>query len=161
MKLFNVEVMKKIKELENEKSRVLRFERENSGISYKEDEEPERVEYDYAETRNRINELDDEIRRLRFLLAKANTNTKLDGFDMTLAEGLIYLAQLQRSWETLSEMASEKQKSRKITYNGVLEYTECTYDVKEALRDAKALETKISALQMAIDRANLTHKIDV
>lgn len=161
MKLLNVEVMKKIKELENEKSRVFRFEGENSSVSYKEGEEPEQTEYDYATTRNELNKLDDEIRRLRFLLAKANTVTKLDGFDMTLAEGLIYLAQLQRSLERLSDMAEEKQKTRRITYNGILEYTECVYDVKEALRDAKALEAKISALQMAIDRANLTHKIDV
>ncbi len=161
MKLLNMEVMKKIKELETEKSRLMRYESDNSAISYKEGETPEESEYNYGLTRQAIDSLDAEIRRLRYLLGKANFTTKLEGFDMSLAEGLVYLAQLQMKYSRLRDLADYKQKTRQITYNGVLEYTERTYDVKEALAEAKATEQKIAALQMAIDRANLTHKIDV
>ena len=50
---------------------------------------------------------------------------------------------------------------RRITANGVLEYTVCNYDPDEVMSDREKLRAKIYALQLAIDRANLNTYIEV
>lgn len=57
-------------------------------------EEPLLPDYDYHETNESLKWFDDEIRRLKGLLAYSNATTVVEGFDMDINEALIYLAQL-------------------------------------------------------------------
>ncbi len=85
----------------------------------------------------------------------------VDGFGVTIGEALVMLAQLQSERERTEFLASQKKISRRITQNGVLEYTECLYDPEKAKADSQALRKKISDLQMAIDRTNLNNIIEI
>ena len=161
MKMCNSEAMKAIKELEIKKDKLIYNEDNHSKISYKEGEEKVLTNYDYAQTRKTIAELDERIRKIKHALAVSNCNTVIDDFDITIGEALIYLAQLNAERAQLDELSENVKLSRRITPNGVIEYTECLYDPEKVATDMEELRAKIGKLQIAIDRANLTHYVDV
>ncbi|MBP3422156.1 MAG: hypothetical protein J6K86_00155 [Clostridia bacterium] len=161
MKVCIAEAMKLIKDLEEEKERLVYSESRRCTVSYKEGEEKVLPDYDYQETRTRIAEIDCEVRRIKYIISKANCEVMLDGFDVSICEGLILLAQYRKECDRLARLAARDQKTRRITPNGVLEYTECLYDVKTAEKAQKDLNTTIGKLQVAIDRANLVSEIEL
>ena len=161
MRMCNSEAMKAIKELEEKKSNVIYTEDYRSKVSYKEGEEKVLTKYSYAETRKAVAEIDEKIRKIKHALAVCNCTAVVDDFGMTIGEALVYLAQLNAEYRQLDELSQNDKLSRRITANGVLEYTECLYDPEEATRDCEALHSKICKLQVAIDRANLTNYIEV
>ena len=161
MKACHTEVMKMIRELEEQKSLLLQKEDEISTVSYREDEKKIDEGYSYDSVRKSVRELDDRVRKLRSTLAKANCTVKVDKFNVTIGEALIMLAQLQHERMQVESLARRRQITRRITANGVLEFTECAYDIQKASDDAKALRDTINDLQMAIDRANLTNFVEV
>ncbi len=161
MKVCNTEAMKTIKEYEEQKRILLMHETDSYTVMYKEGETAVNGDYDYAKTRKEIQKLDDKIRHIRAQLAKANCSVIVDGFGVTIGEALVMLAQLQSERERTEFLASQKKISRRITQNGVLEYTECLYDPEKAKADSQALRKKISDLQMAIDRTNLNNIIEI
>ena len=161
MRMCNSEAMKAIKELEEKKSNVIYTEDYRSKVSYKEGEEKVLTKYSYAQTRKAVAEIDEKIRKIKHALAVCNCTAVVDDFNMTIGEALVYLAQLNAEYRQLDGLSQNDKLSRRITANGVLEYTECLYDPEEATRDCEALHSKICKLQVAIDRANLTNYIEV
>lgn len=161
MKVCHSEAMKKVKELEEQKKLLIYNENKRCTVSYKEGEEKTPVDYDYAKCRKETEKLDSETRRIKHALAVANVSVKVDDFDMTIGEALVYLAQLNSEYVRLSMLAGREKLSRRITTNGVVEYTECMYDPDKAEKDQKALYTKICKLQVAIDRANLNNYVEI
>ena len=161
MKMCNSEAMKAIKELEEKKSNVIYTEDYRSKVSYKEGEGKVLTKYDYAQTRKAVAEIDEKIRKIKHALAVCNCTAVVDDFNMTIGEALIYLAQLNAEYRQLDGLSENDKLSRRITANGVLEYTECLYDPEKAMKDCEALHSKICKLQVAIDRANLTNYIEV
>ena len=161
MKICIAEAMKRVKELDAEKRLLNYKEEQECTISYREGEEKTAQDYDYAKTRARMKEIDDETRRVKFLIAKANIEVKLDGFDVTIAEGLVLLAQLRAELSRLDNLTGHKQISRRITSTGVIEYTECLFDVAKAEEDQLVLGREIGRLQVAIDKANFVSEIEI
>ncbi len=155
------EAMKHIKDLEEEKQQLLYNENRRCLVSYKEGEKKVFPDYSYEGTRTRVKEIDSEVRKVKYIISRANCEIMLDGFDMSISEGLVYLAQLGKEHDQLSRLANRDQVTRRITPNGVLEYTECLYDVKEVEKAQKELNKTIGKLQVAIDRANLISMIDI
>lgn len=153
--------MKLVKELEEKRQLIIYNENNRSRISYKEGEEKVINKYDYAETRRQIAEIDGKIRKIKHALAVCNCSAVVDGFGITIGEALVYLAQLNNEYRQLDDLTDYNKLSRRITANGVLEYTECLYDPEEVAKDMEALHSKIFKLQVAIDRANLTSFIEV
>ncbi|MDE5602211.1 MAG: hypothetical protein K2J16_06920 [Clostridia bacterium] len=160
MRMCNSEAMKRIKELEDQKQKLIYSERMRSKVSYKEDEEKKPSNYDYELTRSKIADIDCEVRKIKHALAKANCTVMVDDFDMTIGEALVYLAQLNSELARLNELSLEEKLSRRITANGVLEYTECLYSPEKAEKDWHEMRAKIFKLQVAIDRANLNNFIE-
>ena len=161
MKMCNSEAMKAVKELEEKKKNVIYTEDYRSRISYKEGEEKVLTKYDYAQTRAEIAEIDGHIRKIKHALAVCNCTAVVDDFGITIGEALVYLAQLNVEYRQLNSLKDYPRLARRITANGVLEYTECLYDPEEVVKDLEALHAKIGKLQVAIDRANLTNYIEV
>lgn len=161
MKMCNSEAMKAVKELEEKKRNIICNEELRSRISYKEGEEKVISKYDYAETRKAIAEIDERIRKIKHALAESNCKTVVDDFKITIGEALVYLAQLNAEYQRLDGLGGHNKLSRRITANGVLEYTECLYDPEKVVADMEKLHAKIGKLQVAIDRANLTNFIEV
>ena len=50
---------------------------------------------------------------------------------------------------------------RRVTFTGVIEYTETLCDTAEVKKDISALREEISRLQMAIDKTNLIYETEV
>ena len=161
MKVCHMEAMKEIKALEEEKSQLLQHEDDRCTVSYKENEKKVETSYSYESTRARVRELDARIRKIKSTLAYANCTVKLDGFDITIGEGLVLLAQLNAEYSRLCYMARYQQLTRRITPVGVIEYTECLFDAEAVGNEAKELKSRISSLQVAIDRANLLNYIEI
>lgn len=161
MKMCNSEAMKVIKELEEKKKKIIYNENARSKVLYKGGEEKVLNNYDYAQTRKQVEEIDGRIRKIKHALAVSNSKTVLPEFGITIGEALVYVAQLNAEYAQLETLSSFNKLSRRITANGVLEYTECLYDPDAIILDMEELHSKICKLQVSIDRANLTSIIDV
>ena len=161
MKICNAEAMKMIKSLEKDLERIRLNEELNSVFSYKEGEQKILPEYDYAKARQEKEEINAKIRKIKHALAIANTVFKIDYFNITIGEALVYLAQLNNEYDELEELANRRKITRHITSNGVLEYTECTYEPEQVKQDRKEIYAQICKLQVAIDRANLNSEIEL
>ena len=161
MKMCHMQAMKEIRLLEEQKQQLLERECERFRVSYKEGEQKLDNGYCYRATRERVAILDARIREIKSVLAKANCTCRLEGFNVTIGEGLVMLAQWNNEYERISVLAAQQQLSRRITPNGILEYTECRYDVEEVVKERDALKQRIGELQIAIDRANLLSQIEV
>lgn len=161
MKMCHSAAMKKIKQLETKKENLINNEDRNCRISYKEGEKKITTSYDYAKTREEINNIDSQVRLIRHRLAQANCTVLLPDENITIGEALVYLAQLKNKESQLEFLSNNKQIARDITSNGVLEYTECLYDITQVEKDLEIVQDKISSLQLAIDNANMTNYIDI
>ena len=161
MKVCHTEAMKLIKELEKQKDELVEFEDRNSVVSYKEGETPIDSGYAYERPREEIRAIDDRIRAVRTALGRANTLVIAEPFGITIGEALVLLAQLQGERVQVESLTGRNPLTSEITYNGVIRFTRCNYGVKQAEADAGALRKRISELQIAIDRANLTNYIEI
>ena len=157
MKVCHSEAMKLIKELEEKKRLVIHTEVNRSRVSYK--EVP--TKYDYAATRKEIAETDGKIRKIKSARAAANCKVKIEDFNITIGEALVLLAQLNSEYTRLDTLGRFDKLSRRITQNGVFEYTESLYEPEKAQADQRAMYAEICKLQVAIDRANLNNYIEV
>ena len=156
----NTEIMKDLKKIHEEKVETLSNEKRDSTISYILGEEKIASNYNYKETREKIDELNKKEIYLKGLLAKANATVIVPEFNMTIGDCLVYLAQLTSKADTLYLLSIVKPKSRSYRLKEV-EYTETCYDVSIVKEDYQKVKDEIVRLQMALDRINLTNMIDV
>lgn len=160
MKKCHTEIMKEIKKLEEVKETLLNEESDNCIVTYLQKETPINTGYDYNLTNIKIDECDTEILRLKSLLAKANVETNVEGFEMTISEALVYLAQLNEKLKRLSYLVNLKPLKRSTGYDSVPEFTKIVFDRAKVLKDYEEVRNLIPKLQMAIDRTNLNHMIE-
>lgn len=123
------------------------------------DSKPTHLDYSYEDNRKAIQELREREMQIHNLLSIFNLTTKIPGFDLTVSEGLLRLAQLKEEGYTLDVLAGRRQ-IKQIDNYGDDKYEVCGYDVAKAKSDLKALQRERSNLQIAIDRVNLTSSID-
>ena len=161
MKICNSEAMKIIKSLEEELRGLRANENTNCQVSYKEGETKQIPDYNYKTTRTESEKILKRIREIKHALAVANSTYIIDDFNISIGEALVYLAQLNNEYSQLSYLSAKNKISRRITMNGVLEYTECLFEPEEVKKEQKALYEKIGKLQVSIDRANLNCFIEV
>ena len=163
MKKTHQMIIKDIKRLTEEKEQLLAFESQNCTVTYAANEKPIENDYSYAEISAKIDGIDKEIRHLKAVLNKSNSITIVQGFDFTLSEALVYLAQLNGKLSRLKELSAIKPISRSsASYrDSSYEYTKALFDSKKIKEDYDACFDYISRLQMAIDLTNLTTEIDL
>jgi len=160
MKLCNAEIMKKVKLLEQNKFDLLMEESRVHQVSYQNEKDRFDYGYSFAKTREKISDIDAEIRKLKHLLNHSNATTVVPEFEMTLGECLVYLAQLNRELALVSAMAKKEPTTTRTTYGGVVEYTTLNYDKKECQARVEWLQETVTRLQIAIDRTNLTNMVE-
>jgi len=161
MKLCNAEIIKKIKLLEQNKSDILAEEQRINEVTYQTEKDKIDLGYNFSETRKKADDIDMEIRKLKHLLNYSNATTIVEGFDMTLGECLVYMAQLNRQLDTVERLARKEPLTRSSTYNGVIEYTVLNYDKTECQERLQWVKDTLAQLQISIDRTNLTNMIEV
>ena len=113
--------------------------------------------YDFGANRSKVKELQAEEIKIKKVLADFNYKTKVIGYDFTISEGLIKLAQLKSEVRTISNMVNKGQYV-KDSYRD--NYAVAAYDLKEAKEELKKAQKELSTLQVALDKTNLTSSID-
>ena len=96
MKFTSAQAAKLLKKLNEEYNALVRKERMSSTFLAASGENPEslRPEYDYAETQQKLNELEKKTRTVRHALNVFNSTHEVPGFDMTVDQILVYIPQL-------------------------------------------------------------------
>ena len=156
------EIIKQIAALERYKDEVLSDEAQTSISRHDSSEDVPVSEYDFFATRKMIEDLDNKIRYLRHKLHLSNATEQVPEFNITIGECIIMMAQLSKEQALLSRMARrEKKERRQLGYSNSTELVILNYDKDECRRYLKEVNNKITSLQIAIDRINLSHMIDV
>jgi hypothetical protein len=161
MKLCNAEVIKKIKDLEEQKQEILSDEQENCTTTYQTETDMIDTGYDFGQTRKAVENLNREIMRLKHKLNVSNSTVIVEEFGLTIGECLVCMAQLNNERSVLETLSRNRSKSRATLYNGTVEYTVTNYDVDLCKTELNAVKETVRKLQLAIDRVNLNNMIEI
>lgn len=166
MKYTCAEASKILRKL-NEELKVLRS-KEQKGYRFTaavdEDIESARPVYDYEKAQEAQNEIERKIRKVKHAINRFNTESVVQGFDMTVDEMLVYIPQLSERKRKLTEMASFLPKER--VSNGyqatkIIEYTYTNYEIERAARDLDKVADELARAQTALDIVNNREEIDI
>jgi len=161
MKKCIAEIMKDIKELEEQKTHLIQVEYRDKTTTYSKGEEPQKIEYDFKATHERISEIDNRVRSLRFKLSQANTCTQVESFHMSLGECLVHLSQLSSCKLRMTELCLIPAMSKSLSRSGIVEYTVANFNKDDAKVLLDEVTQKIKKLQLAIDKTNLTTELEI
>jgi hypothetical protein len=161
MKLCNSEIIKKIKDLEEQKQQILTEERNNCCSTYQQESDLINLGYDFDAVRGAVEKINLEVVKLKHALNVANSTVTVPEFDMTIGECIVYMAQLNAEKRVLESMAAKSSKTRTTTYGGVVEYTITNYDIKHCKKRLLEVGEIIRKLQISIDRVNLANMVEV
>lgn len=162
MKMNSDYANKAIKNLQAEVDSLLKADQRNRTYSHAPNETPVIPEYNFAETQKRLRDLRKKIATLRHAVNRFNVKTKLQGFDMTVDEGLGYMSTLNGEKKRLYSMTIIPEVDR------IREYGSKEPDLVHrnfAIEEAKAAYSEVCdelmRIQQAINIANLTKEFEV
>lgn len=161
MKLCNTEIIKKVKDLEEQRQQILAEERKICCSTYQKEADLIDLGYDFDATREAVAEINRETVKLKHLLGVANSTVIVPEFEMTIGECIVAMAQLNSEKKILENMAATPSKTRQTTFGGVVEYTITNYDIKNCKDKLLEISETIRRLQISIDRINLAHFIEI
>jgi len=167
MVVTSAQAAKLLKKLNEEYNALANRERLSSTFLAASGEDPEslRPEYDYAETQQKLNELESRIRTVRHALNVFNSTHEVPGFDMTVDQILVYIPQLTARVAKLSEMKSKLPKMRVEERYGkasnIIDYTYVNYDIKTVESDFEKASDELSRAQIALDTLNNTETFEI
>jgi len=161
MKLCNAEIIKKIKDLEEQKQEILADEQKNCTTTYQSETDMIDTGYDFGETRKAVEALNREIMGLKHMLNVSNSTVIVEEFGLTIGECLVYMAQQNNEKAVLERLSRYQSKSRTTLYNGYVEYTVTNYDVEACKGELNRVKETVRKLQLAIDRVNLNNMIEI
>ena len=157
-------LMKELVFLRNEAGRL---HQEDIELSYAPLNESMEFKYDtgyvYENTRNRIKEIHSEELRIKSALAKFNSVTKVIGMDITIAEALVRIGQLREEIQALEYLAKQteyKESRGSARYNESAQLSKINYNQQKVLEDLRANQKELTALQVAVDKTNLTAEVE-
>lgn len=153
------EAMKKINLLQQQIDNLVYEESQNNFSVYVDPTDKDESDYNLSHTTQAIEVLQEEILFLRRKINAANIKTSIGIEDYSISDALVKIAQLSSNANRYLTLSQQKQRTRNVTYNGVIEVTEMLFDVKEAYEKYLEVSEKIHALQTAIDKANILTEI--
>ena len=117
----------------------------------------------YEETAAKYDEIERKIRKIKHALNVFNATTKVDGFDMTIDEMLVFLPQATDRLRKLSGMLAKPEKSRaeNTGRTNIIEYEYLNYDLEKVQQDYDALMDRKSRALSALDVLNNTVQFEV
>ena len=148
-----------LKALQTKENLVMTF---NAAVC--EDVESCRPTYDYEKTQQHILELNKKIVKLKHAINQFNVSTKVEGYDMTIDEMLVYIPQLTQIVYKLDRMKSILPKSRQETYDrktNIIDYVYANYDVDAINKEWLETKEKLADAQIALDKTNVTVEIEL
>lgn len=160
MKLTSAEASKLLKKLMLEYESLKKKEVLSSTFlaSVGEDPETVRPKYDYYETKEKLDELELKIRKLKHAVNLFNTATVIPEYDITIDEMLVLIPQLSARKDKLAGMVSVLPKAREEQGFGrsgnIIDYRYVNYDIDAVNEDLISISDELSRAQLALDRIN-------
>lgn len=164
MRVTSSQAAKLIRGLMDEQKRIKEKENKASVFVAATDEKLEdaRPQYDYAETQNRLAELEARVRRIKHAVNIFNTTTEVPGFGMTVDAFLAYIPQLSERKKKLEMMAERLPKEREtFGVANKIEYRYANYDIEQVQRDLNAVSDELARAQTALDTVNNTETLEL
>ena len=124
---------KLIKALEDQKNYLLSLEASSSTYIMAEGEKAEPPVYDYSDTSEKLNQINNQIRKIKHAINIFNSSTYLEPLGITIDEALIKMAQLNQRKQTLDTMRKRLPKERQavpFTRTNIIEYQYTNYDIE-------------------------------
>ncbi len=158
--------MKKLKYIEQEISDIHQNDEKDSYVPIIENTDKDghktltpayEVIYDFMGNRERIKELYKEELDIKKVLNEFNQRTLIDGYNLTISEGLVKLGQLKSEVTVLTSITRKGKYIQDSYREGI---RKATYDDKVVKDELRKAQHELSALQVAIDRTNLTVEIE-
>jgi len=130
-----------------------------------EDIESVRPSYNFKEMRNAQAEVEQKIRKVKHAINVFNTTTIIPDFDMTIDEMLVYLPQLSRQCEVLSNMRDAMPKVRvNAGYSSggtIIDYRYANYDIEAVGMCYAELSDTLAKAQTSLDLVNNTVEFEI
>ena len=105
------------------------------------------------------------MRTVKHAINFFNATHKVEGFDMTIDQMLIFIPQLSKKRSKLYAMKSVLPKSRAETPYGktvnIIDYSYANYDIKKAEADYEAVSDLLARAQNALDLVNSTVSFEI
>lgn len=155
---------KVIRQLQEEKKALLNKELNNCTYRAFQNEEPIVPAYDYSEMRQKIAELDMQVRKIKHALNTFNCTKVVPEFDITIDELLVKMAQAEQEKNVLTKLKNNEKVERVQSFasqNTIPEYRYANYDTTKAEEDYTKLVQEIMEMQLALDTVNQTEVFSV
>ena len=132
-------------------------------VSLGEDPESVRPPYDFQETQDALDEMEQKIRRVKHAINLFNTTHTVPGFDLTIDEMLVLIPQLTKRKNKLAEMKEKLPKTREQTYSksNIVDYRYINYDSDEAASEYEKAAEQLSRAQTALVTVNNTETLEI
>lgn len=157
-----------LKKLNDDKEYLRKMESEGYMYVAALDEEPVIPDYNYEQVAAAIEEIDNQIVKIKHAINLANLNSEIQVGDktMTVDQILIRMAQLNRRRATLDTMRKQETKKRLTTSSYMVrktapEYCYINYDLDVVKADYERIDAEIAAMQIALDKYNQTFEFEV
>lgn len=163
MKLCLAEAIKRVKALNEKIGSLISEESSKCETVYRNESEKISYDYDFATMRHDINELSDEIMKIKKAINKANNETLIGINNWTISDGLVKMSLIRTELQYhLKTMCTKEPKTSKVDIrNDSVIYTELLYDPKECEAYVEAQNELLAKIQLGIDRANLNTFIEI
>lgn len=157
-------LMKELKYIQSEVDRLHKEDTErsfaplNENMEFKYD-----TGYSYEDNRATIKNLQKEELRIKSALARFNSVTRAQGLNLTIAEALVRISQLQNEIKILTELSKKPEYSETAIggYGSNKTVTnKINYDQNRVIEDLVNAQRELSAIQIAVDKTNLTTPIE-
>ena len=123
-----------------------------------EDVESVRPAYDYADTQEKLAELEQRIRKVKHAINVFNAIHVIPDFNMTIDEMLVYIPQLTQRKNKLADMKARLPKQRVEEQYGrqsnIIDYSYANYDLAAVEADYEKTTDELSRAQLALDAVN-------
>ena len=123
-----------------------------------EDVESVRPAYDYADTQEKLAELEQCIRHVKHAINVFNATHIIPDFNMTIDEMLVYIPQLTQRKNKLADMKARLPKQRVEEQYGrqsnIIDYSYANYDLAVVEADYGKVSDELSRAQLALDAVN-------
>lgn len=168
MKYTSAEAAKLLRKLNEEKD-ALEMEEQRSSVftaSLEEDAESLRPEYNYQEMQEKLELLDEKIRRVKHAVNCFNIRQTVPGFDMSIDQMLVYIPQINRKKQKLSAMKNRlpKQRERADGFgrnSSIIDYSYANYDIQAVKEDYERTAEELAKAQTALDLLNNTETMEI
>lgn len=165
MKYTSAEANKLLRSLNEEYESIIAKEKQSKDFLAALGEDPETVrpKYDYRETQNNLNALEEKIRKLKHAINVFNTTHIIPEFEITIDELLVLIPQLSKQKAKLTEMKDKLPKAREKSYgnyNHIIDYRYTNYRAEAVTRDYETVSKKLADAQTALDKINNSISFD-